>query len=107
MAVIMIMMMVMMMKKMKMMFIVVIFQTLAVSSFFLLFSGTLHRFEEMEEKRHERELKFPLEMRREEREHELHVLQMMMQMRGCNSQWTTPGQPESEYSFDRQTYYPL
>ena len=57
----------------------------------------------MEEKRHERELKFRLEMRREEREHELHV----MQMRGCNSQWTTPGQPESEYSFDRQTYYPL
>ena len=92
----MIMMMVMMMKKMKMMFIVVI----------SLFSGTLHRFEEMEEKRHERELKFRLEMRREEREHELHVLQMMMQMRGCNSQWTTPGQPESEYSFDRQTYYP-
>lgn len=55
----------------------------------LLFSGTLHRFEEMEEKRHDRELKFRLEMRREEREHELRVLQMMMQTRGCNSQWTT------------------
>lgn len=52
----------------------------------LLFSGTLHRFEEMEEKRHEREFKFRLEMRREEREHELRVLQMMMQMKGCNSQ---------------------
>ena len=51
----------------------------------------------MEEKRHDRELKFRLEMRREEREHELRVLQMMMQTRGCNSQWTTPGQQESEY----------
>lgn len=35
----------------------------------------------MEEKRHDRELKFRLEMRREEREHELRVLQMMMQTR--------------------------
>ena len=51
----------------------------------------------MEEKRHDRELKFRLEMRRKEREHELRVLQMMMQTRGCNSQWTTPGQQESEY----------
>ena len=33
----------------------------------------------MEEKRHDRGLKFRLEMRREEREHELRVLQMMMQ----------------------------
>ena len=61
----------------------------------------------MEEKRHERELKFRLEMRREEREHELRVLQMMMQMRGCNTQWTTPGQQEFEYSFESQTYYHL
>ena len=46
-------------------------------------------------------------MRREEREHELRVLQMMMQTRGCNSQWTTPGQQESEYYVGGQTYYQL
>ena len=73
----------------------------------MLFSGTLHRFEEMEEKRHDRVLKFRLEMRREEREHELLVLQIMMQTRGCNSQWITPGQQESEYCVDGQTYYHL
>ncbi|XP_068672875.1 uncharacterized protein [Montipora foliosa] len=67
----------------------------------------MKRFEEMEEKRHDRELKFRLEMRREEREHELRVLQMMMQTRGCNSQWTTPGQQESEYCVGGQTYYHL
>ncbi|XP_068724108.1 uncharacterized protein [Montipora capricornis] len=67
----------------------------------------MKRFEEMEEKRHDRELKFRLEMRREEREHELRVLQMMMQTRGCNSQWTTQGQQESEYCVGGQTYYHL
>ena len=61
----------------------------------------------MEEKRHDRELKFRLEMRREEREHDLRVLQMMMQTRGCNSQWTTPGQQESEYCVGGQTLLPL
>lgn len=59
----------------------------------------------MEEKRHDRELKFRLEMRREERDHELRVLQMMMQTRGCDSQCTTPGQQESEYCVSGQTYY--
>ena len=46
-------------------------------------------------------------MRREEREHELRLLQMMMQTRGFNTQWTTPGQRESEYSLNGQTYYRL
>ena len=46
-------------------------------------------------------------MRREEREHELRLLQMMMQTRGINTQWTTQGQQEPEYSLDGQTYYRL
>ena len=97
----------MMMIKMMIIIIVVIFETLASIKLDLLFSGILHRFEEIEEKRHERELKFRLEMRREEREHELRLLQMMMQTRGINTQWTTQGQQESEYSLDGQTYYRL
>ena len=50
------------------------------------------RYEELEKQRHERKLQFRLELqkleserRREERRHELHILQILMQTRGQNS----------------------
>ncbi|KAK2550719.1 hypothetical protein P5673_028604 [Acropora cervicornis] len=50
------------------------------------------RLEEVEEKRHERELKYRLELqrieserRREEREHEMKLMQMLMHARGFSS----------------------
>ena len=52
----------------------------------------IFRLEEVEEKRHERELKYRLELqrieserRREEREHEMKLMQMLMHARGFSS----------------------